>query len=53
MAVQYGRGLEIMTKLTRHVAPSTYDSDLKENHFRRTIRPQSFPALAFIFLELD
>ena len=28
------------------------DADLKGNHFRRTIHPQSFIAAAFIFSEL-
>ena len=32
---------------------STHDADLNENNFRRTIHPQSFIAVAFIFSELD
>ena len=32
---------------------STHDEDLKGNNFSRTIHPQSFIAVAFIFLALD
>ena len=32
---------------------SAHDADLKGNNFRRTIHPQSFIAVAFIFSELD
>ena len=32
---------------------STHDADLKGSHLRRTIHPQSFIAVAFLFLELD
>ena len=32
---------------------TNHDADLKGNHFRRTIHPQSFTAVAFIFSELD
>ena len=32
---------------------STHDADLKGNNFRRTIHPQSFITVPFIFLELD
>ena len=32
---------------------STHDADLKRNNFRRTIHPQSFITVAFIFSELD
>ena len=32
---------------------STHDADLKGNHLRRTIHPQSFIAVAFLFLKLD
>ena len=32
---------------------SDHDADLKGNNFRRTMHPQSFNAVAFIFLELD
>ena len=31
---------------------SAHDADLKGNNFRRTIHPQSFTAVAFIFSEL-
>ena len=50
MADQYGRRLEIMTQFPRDVTSSTHDADLKGNRFRRTIHPQSFIAVAFIFL---
>ena len=53
MADQYGRRLEIMTLFPRHVTSSAHDADLKGNYFRRTIYPQSFIAVAFIFSELD
>ena len=53
MADQYSRRLEIMTEFPRHVTSSTHDADLKENNFRRTIHPQSFIAVAFIFSELE
>ena len=32
---------------------SSHDADLKGNNFRRTIHPQSFIPVAFIFSELD
>ena len=32
---------------------SVHDADLEGNNFRRTIHPQSFTAVASIFLELD
>ena len=32
---------------------STHDAYLKGNNFRRTIHPQSFISVAFIFSELD
>ena len=32
---------------------SAHDADLEGNNFRRTIQPQSFIAVAFIFSELD
>ena len=32
---------------------STHDADLKGSNFRHTIHPQSFIAVAVIFLELD
>ena len=32
---------------------SAHDADLKGNNFRRTMHPQSFIAVAFIFSELD
>ena len=32
---------------------SAHDADLKGNSFRRSIHPQSFIAVAFIFSELD
>ena len=32
---------------------SAHDADLKGNNFRRTIHPQSFIVVAFIFWELD
>ena len=32
---------------------SAHDADLKGNNFRRSIHPQSFIAVAFIFSELD
>ena len=32
---------------------SAHDADLKGTYFRRTIYPQSFIAVAFIFSELD
>ena len=32
---------------------SAHDADLKGNNFKRTIHPQSFIAVAFIFSELD
>ena len=53
MADQYGRRLEIMTKFPHHELSSAHDVDLKGNNFRRTMPPQSFIAVAFIFLELD
>ena len=53
MADQYGRHLEIMTSFPRHVTSSAHDTDLKGNNFRRTIHPQSFIGVAFIFSELD
>ena len=53
MADQYGRRLEIMTLFPRHMTSSAYDADLKGNNFRRTIHPQSFIAVTFIFSELE